>query len=749
VAAQPADASGGNDVNGNDGAWIGYVRGDFNQYNLSGDPPRRQRYEAALAFLRAGAAANAARLIQSLVDEHFRGDGDFSVNHICYHWVLAILSGRSYDQLSADDLHVISMTAEMADPAKPDDELRAYNVIRKLVGCVKEQQETGKPDPRLDSLHDDYQGLLPQHRADFRRHLDPLLAEALADKLEAQITADAIAERMANGRKDRAWKFFQPTPEAPRRRVVEDPSYDFGEWVLAGTGIAIGVGAIAFDVAILQSAGVIRAILIAAAVLAGVIAVARSAIRYLTAKESLTAKERAHGHPHHVSRYSAPALDDDDAGLSDDDLDDDATDLVRQERLRRHKFIKALHRDVDRQFARHGPQGRAARRRWQIGTAGVKAMLIKEILAEYSESDLQVGAVNWLVTWRIRQLARRWKAGTFDEYREALRPRLETELVMAAGSLALAAGLVYSIIVIAGVRPAGAALAVTGLLVAGLLIANSKIDVYLVRRRLAAAGRVEAEAQHKQEQQEYRRWTDKLKDCPIDEEIVRWLDCDKIYLKDLAVNQLGLARRDILAYATLTEPAAGSVGMRAPLLPRYSRYRATVFLLTQSGVRQVSVILDFSTGDAYNQERRSFRHNAITSATVLETGIRFEAKFGQPIQAHSYWDHGKYRLTTSPRHRGSRLRATPLILRQRFRLGLENGEYIPFLVQNFDTNAFDDIAEDPAMLLNLALDTSGISGALELLEAISGHGAQWVAQRLRSRRPPPAGMSNGDGTETG
>jgi len=86
-------------------------------------------------------------------------------------------------------------------------------------------------------------------------------------------------------------------------------------------------------------------------------------------------------------------------------------------------------------------------------------------------------------------------------------------------------------------------------------------------------------------------------------------------------------------------------------------------------------------------------------------------------------------------------------LRQRFRLGLQNGESIPFLVQNFDTNAFDEIAEDPAMLLNLALDTSGISGALELLEAISGHGAQWVAQRLRSRRPPSAGMSNGHGTD--
>ncbi len=728
--------NGSNGANGDDGATIGYVRGDFNQYIFSSDASLGEKYKVALAFLNAGAAGNASRLIQSLVEESFRGDAQFSANHICYHWILATLSGRSFDQLNSGDHQIIDMTKGMSDASRPDAELGAYMVIQKLIDCIKTYEQTGRPDPRLDSLYEDYQGLLPQHRADFRRHLDPLLDEAQADKLEARFTAEASQERMANGRRRRAWKFFQPTPEPPRLQTVEDPIFEFGQWVLTCSAVAIGVGGMVLAVAILQAAGVIRAAIVASVILASAVITPRFAILYLTARECLVAKEREHGRPHHLSRYSSPVPEYDDSELSDDELDDDAVDLTRQARLRRRKFVKGLLRHVDLQFSRLGPRGRAARRRWLAGTAGLKATLVNEILTQYSDSELQIGAVDWLVRWRIRRIARRWRAGNFDAYREEFRPRLEIELALAGGSLTLAAALIYAVIVIAQVRSAYAALIVVAWLLAGLVGALSKVDVCIVQRRLAKAERERIQIRYEEEQREFARWKDLLADRPNDEEVLRWLASDMNYLKNLAMTQLGLARRDILSYATLTEPAPGSVGMREPLIPRYSRYRATVFLLTQEGVRQVTVVLDFTTGDAYNQERRSFRHNAITSAIVLETGIRFDAGPRQPAYTHSHWDHGQHHLTAKPQESAPRRRPTSLILQQRFRLGLANGDVIPFLVQNVDTNAFDGITEDPAMLLDVALDTSGISGALELLEAISGHGTQWVAQRLRSRRPP-------------
>jgi hypothetical protein len=54
-------------------------------------------------------------------------------------------------------------------------------------------------------------------------------------------------------------------------------------------------------------------------------------------------------------------------------------------------------------------------------------------------------------------------------------------------------------------------------------------------------------------------------------------------------------------------------------------------------------------------------------------------------------------------------------------------------VENFeDWSGLAD--EDPLRLLDLALDTPGIAAALEVLAAISGHGAQWADERIRRRR---------------
>jgi len=168
----------------NVGAQIGFVRGSFYNFNVSDDTPAPEKYEIALRYLQASSGRHASRLIKELIDARFTGSADYSINHISYHWILAILSGRSFEQLSNDDFGDIQMARALADPGLPSQWLNAFKVVCKLLDSMKWQEQTGQADPVLDSLYGDYQALSDECRDQFRRHLDPLLAGALADSLD-------------------------------------------------------------------------------------------------------------------------------------------------------------------------------------------------------------------------------------------------------------------------------------------------------------------------------------------------------------------------------------------------------------------------------------------------------------------------------------------------------------------------------------------------------------------------------------
>jgi hypothetical protein len=342
--------------------------------------------------------------------------------------------------------------------------------------------------------------------------------------------------------------------------------------------------------------------------------------------------------------------------------------------------------------------------------------------------------VNWLITYRVNNIARQWHDRSLREYRSQLQARPRTVLGLSVGIAGLAVAALYAVVTMIRLRPEAGAIATVAMIVAALLVAASRVDLYLVQRRTIRDGRPELTERFEGEQQEYQRWLEELRNRPGDEEIARWLDYDKIYLKTLAMNQLGLARRDILSSATLIEPGPGWIGVRVPFgPPRYSTYAVSVFLLTDAGVRQVAVTLDFLTGDAYDQVRRSFRHDAIASATVLETGIRFDTGRREAMPPEGQRGAGVHPSVAVLSDRAGGFDAT-LIVRQEILLRLMSSETIRFRVESFDADYHDPEMEDPTSLLNIALDTSGITAVLELLETISGHGAQWAAQRERQRR---------------
>jgi hypothetical protein len=156
---------------------------------------------------------------------------------------------------------------------------------------------------------------------------------------------------------------------------------------------------------------------------------------------------------------------------------------------------------------------------------------------------------------------------------------------------------------------------------------------------------------------------------------------------------------------------------------RYSVYRVIVFLLTEAGVRQVSMKLDFLDGTVSDQRRNSFRYDAISSSRVEEVGIRFDS--GHRSVA-SIDDRAKDK--PPPKDVDS------LILSQAFRLSFMDGKHIDVLVENYDHGFLDRLREDADSLFELALDSSGVRDAWRVLDSVAAEGREWLREERRRRK---------------
>ena len=217
--------------------------------------------------------------------------------------------------------------------------------------------------------------------------------------------------------------------------------------------------------------------------------------------------------------------------------------------------------------------------------------------------------------------------------------------------------------------------------------------------------------------------TKELADRPSDVEMARWLDYDKLYVKNLAMNTAGLANRDLIAHAILTE--AGYPCMRARVLfgpLRYSRYRVTVFLLTEAGVRQVSLDLDFLDGTLSYQRRTSFRYDAVSSARVTEVEIWLDSGRRSVIALNDAHDGRQ-----SPQEVNSP------IVSQALRLSLTDGHVVDVVIEDAVGGFLDQLREDKESLLELALDSSGVKNALRVLDSVAAEGRGWIQEERRRR----------------
>ncbi|HWG64957.1 MAG TPA: hypothetical protein VG253_25000 [Streptosporangiaceae bacterium] len=715
---------------------------------MNDDSSPLERYRAALLFLNAHMPRRAEILIRDAVKAGFVADlpkEGFTANHVAYHWLLAVLSGRSYEQLSPNDFAAIKRAKGLAARDKPDSWEAALNLILSLLATLKFQEITG------GTLYADSSKPLQQYlelsvkcREDFQRHLDVILEAGRQHELVAVMAeqeADRNRRMSSSNRARRAWKFFEPVPEPPRPKVIPaPPEPTLSSWIFCGIGLTAGFTGLVWALFVVSTISALRAAVLLLLLSGAGFALFRYGKEWLAEKGRLADREYEHGYQAH-SRYAISATgtqrpwpEAENAGVTQ------AEDPERGASLERFELETSTY--IDAEFAIRTPKSVADRRAWLTDMKSLKTALKNDIHAAFRSPETKSGGVNWLIRWRIREIATQWQHRTLYDYRHPDRSSRMARLVPAISLGALGA-LALVTIEACTVQIGPGLISVTLVALAYPLLMLSRLDVYAVRKHRLPADRTDAEKRLKAEATEYDRWRDVLSNRPDEYEMGSWLDYDQRHIMTLATKRMGLSPREILTRAVVVEAAPGCDAARIVYGPaRYSAYIITVFLLTESGVRYLSVPLNFLSGVLSEHVRASFSYDAITSVRVREIAVPFDRadRTGTARVAKAQNNGGKpvYWLKDTLLKSAQNSAA-----QHEFQLVLASGQKIRVSVENFDWGLRDEELEDSRKLLDLALDTSGVANALLIMEAVAGQGKDWLTKERPRRQslvpnfPPP------------
>jgi hypothetical protein len=544
---------------------------------FAGDPPE-DKYRIGLNNLNSGKATKARELIWDAIT------GGYTTSEARFHWLVAMLSGRTVRQFSDEELNQLNMTRGQSprDAGDPWSE-GAWLVFRLLesAGVLK----TEGPRPDTSAIVGEFDRLGANQHALLLRHLDLFLEGQLKDDVWRRERENAEAGQSGGDRRNRAWKFFQPVPIDPRVRPVQPLSTTlvdrFAAWISAGFFAAVA-GYFGWD---LLRHGAVLGMLgyMAGLVGAAVAAVNGLELRYLAERRRMK-----------DSQLQAPAA---------------VTPRSPGERFAGK---------VDALFRRYAPKylpDKAERDAWEAATAGIRSFDRDEIVEVYRESRIPAERVAWLVRYRIRQSRDRWRKGELYDYQNDLLPEPGTLGKTGIGIAIAIVGVVVAIVMLRASPLTDAVCVITGVL-SGAVAWRTRLRIALEDRRHAAD--VADSAQRQAEiQVEFERWKDRLKDRPSDAEVQAWLDNDRTVLLAQAMDHYKRARHQVVTYAFLEEPAKRAKHARLRNGPvRYSRYKLIVFVLTADGVRQMSADLGFTAVTLHLGDRISYRYNAVASAHV-------------------------------------------------------------------------------------------------------------------------------------
>ncbi|WP_433604271.1 hypothetical protein ACQP2P_24195 [Dactylosporangium sp. CA-139114] len=624
------------------------VHGDITVYQLAPDAPAENWFRKGVWYLDARIPAQALQHIEAAITRGYETD------EVRFHRLLALLSGRTLRQLGPEELTRLAAICEGIPHLGGSDEwtagLRALLRLLDSIGAAA----TDLVVKELDSLG-------PAQRNKILDHLSLLLEGPLEDQLWHRSVQRATDERMARDREGRAWTFFQPKPAPPRARPPRPAAPAPGDWIRAGAcsvGLAVAVGTIGRQ-----------------AVRSGdVVALLALVVFVVSAAAALYAGADWH---FHTTRRRAK-----DAALRQ-------PPRPREPREAGNSFTRSVDRAFDRYFSRYVPRG-ATRSDWEEATAGIRRQLRDELVEIYREQPVKADRIAWLIRYLVGDVRRRWENGTLTAYRATLRPAPLTRAVCVAG-------LVGAVIAGLTVAPAAVVAApVTGSLSVLLAILCAAAGPGAGFRIAGEFRRARADAQEQQSElaarwAAYERWQLRLSRRPSDAQVAAWLECDRKVLVDETMRQYRLRPSQVIAHAFIEAPGRSYRRARVTGGPwRYTRYRLLLFLLTDDGVRQVDIDLDFVHGTSARTQRLNYRFDAV--AAVRIDGLA---------------------------------RA-----QQTFELTLVNGEPIRVAVTEASDESLQP-GEDPWTLSAVAMDASGLPHTLNVLEGVAAEGKQWIRHQRR------------------
>ncbi|MFE4048728.1 hypothetical protein [Streptomyces sp. YIM B13518] len=544
------------------------------------DASPQQKYKTGVRFLEDGVPSRARDLISDAIAN---GHDNAEVR---FHWVLAMLSGRAYDDLGTEErqrLHRASgLVPGYAEGKWKDTLCVAFELLETL---SIPDGETGRVLERLRALS-------PGLRDMILHHFDLVLTGGLKDSLWAEHRQRAEAARFGDYRAQRVWAYFEPDLIGPRA-LPPRPSTVAAAQEALPVRVGLFVVATAFlCVLALVADPAAAAVELPVALGAGLTA-AHFGRRWWFQEHRLRTKNRVFQVPHPRDPASAG---------------DGFTNHVR------HSF--------DHYFSIRVPHG-IAPHEWLGHTVHIRNSLVAEVAVLYRESRIGVDRVNWLIRHLAEDARDRYSKGTlFDHHHQNQTPAGTKALCVVALGVVGLTTLALLATVASGVGAPQlllAVLAVGGAVWSGHAAGSSWLEARGEDRRLAEETR-EYQEQLAARQAAYQNWKSFLDATrPSEQEMETWLACDKTLFVDEALRHYQLTWRDVITHTILVTPARPYRRGRVKGGPwRYSRYSFRLFLVTQDGVREVSSEFDFTDAKRGNRQRSNYRFDALSSVQVTE-----------------------------------------------------------------------------------------------------------------------------------
>ncbi|MEU5024872.1 hypothetical protein [Streptomyces milbemycinicus] len=551
-----------------------------NVYFVHPDASPQEKYKVGVRFLEDGIPSRARDMISDAI-AHGHDNAE-----VRFHWVLAMLSGRAYHDLSTEELQRLHQASGLVRTYAEGEWKDALHIAFELLAMLSTADgDTGRVLERL-------QALSPPQREAILHHLDLVLTGGLKDSLWAENREQAEKARFDNDRVQRVWAYFEPDPIGPRAMPPHPSTAAAAQAALpVRVGLFVVVTAFLWILALVaEPAAAVIELLVA---LGAGLTAAHFGRRWWYQEHQLKAKNRES----HISHTGDPAS-----------TGDGFTNRVR------HSF--------DHYFSTRVPHGFAPQE-WLGHTGHIRNSLVAEIALLYRESRISVERVNWLIRYLAEDARDRYNKGTLFDHRQ----QNQTSAVAKALCVAALITLGITTLALLGTVASGAGasrillavLVVVGAVWSGRAAAFSWLEARSEDHRLAEETRGYQERLTAR-QVAYHNWKSFLDTTrPSELEMETWLTCDKTLFVDEALRHYQLTWRDLITHTILMTPARPYKRGRVKGGPwRYSRYSFRLFLVTQDGVREISTEFDFTDAKRGDEQRSNYRFDALSSVQVTE-----------------------------------------------------------------------------------------------------------------------------------